>query len=175
MNAMEIRPLTSASDRMAVGRVYEESWKYAYRGILPQAYLDGIPAGCWAERAERFPALLLWDGDRIAGVSSYCASRFPAWPDWGGGGLFVSPYLLPPYLGRGYGTRLLQAAEERLEAMGLQRQFLWVLEENGRARRFYEKNGWTQSKEALEDVIGGQTVREVRYCRRRKEAAGGCG
>ena len=42
---MEIRPLRETESRLEVRRIYEESWKSAYRGIVPQAYLDGIPAG----------------------------------------------------------------------------------------------------------------------------------
>ena len=42
---MEIRPLREADDRLEAGRIYEESWKSAYRGPVPQAYLDGGPLG----------------------------------------------------------------------------------------------------------------------------------
>lgn len=42
---MEIRPLRKSDDRLEVSRIYEESWKFAYQGIVPQSYLDGIPAG----------------------------------------------------------------------------------------------------------------------------------
>jgi len=40
---------------------------------------------------------------------------------------------------------------------------LWVLEENTHARRFYEKNGFSCTDDYREDVIGGKTLREVRY------------
>lgn len=161
---MEIRAFLPGDDRLSVSRVYEESWKYAYRGILPQAYLDSLPAGRWGETVDRRPTLLLLDGEEIAGVSSCCASRFPAWPDWGE---VVSLYLLPSRMGRGFGAALLRAAEEHLESMGFRQRFLWVLEENVRARRFYERNGWTCGGETREDVIGGRAVREVRYVRRK--------
>lgn len=45
---MEIRPLRETDDRLAVSRIYEESWRFTYRDIVPQAYLNGIPAGLWA-------------------------------------------------------------------------------------------------------------------------------
>ncbi|WP_295762242.1 hypothetical protein [uncultured Oscillibacter sp.] len=45
---MEIRELRETDDRLAVSRICEESWRYAYRGIVPRSYLDGIPAGLWA-------------------------------------------------------------------------------------------------------------------------------
>ena len=56
---MEIRPLRNTDDRFAVSRIYEESWKFAYKGMVPQAYLDSIPAGRWAG-AWTGPAGTLW-------------------------------------------------------------------------------------------------------------------
>lgn len=44
---MEIRYITPADDRMLISKVYEESWKYAYKGIIPQHYLDSIPECRW--------------------------------------------------------------------------------------------------------------------------------
>ena len=38
-----------------------------------------------------------------------------------------------------------------------------LLEENSRARRFYEKNGFTCSGEFMNDTIGGKELREVMY------------
>lgn len=50
---MEIRLLTAADDLYAVSRVYEESWRCAYRGLVPQDYLDAIPRGHWVPLLER--------------------------------------------------------------------------------------------------------------------------
>ena len=62
---MEIRPLRETDSRLEVSRIYEESWKVACRGIVPQAYLDGIPAGRWAEALDRAG----WDTLVLAGGS----------------------------------------------------------------------------------------------------------
>lgn len=42
---MEIRTINNADDRNAISQIYEESWKYAYKGIIPQSYLNSIPKG----------------------------------------------------------------------------------------------------------------------------------
>lgn len=42
---MEIRYITHSDDRLAISKIYEESWKHAYKGIIPQEYLDSIPGG----------------------------------------------------------------------------------------------------------------------------------
>ena len=44
---MEIRKRKETDCLAAISRVYEESWRAAYQGLLPQAYLDAIPAGYW--------------------------------------------------------------------------------------------------------------------------------
>ena len=100
-------------------------------------------------------------GERLIGTSSVCASR---WPDWPGYGEVVSLYLLPEYMGRGLGKALLPAAVERLKERGFRDILLWVLEENQRARRFYEKYGFMQTKRCLICNIGGKDLKEVQYC-----------
>lgn len=161
---MEIRPIRQTDDRMAISRVYEESWKFAYRDIIPQAYLSGIPAGSWAKAVDRdsMHTLLLLEGDCIVGTASYCAARFP---EFAGFGEIVSIYLLPQYMGKGYGRPLLNAAVAGLKQLGFAQMFLWVLEENVRARKFYEKAGFRCSGQVLEDEIGEKALREIAYVR----------
>ena len=149
---MEIRKLRNGDDLFAVSRVYEESWRGAYRGLLPQTYL---------EQAGQ-ESLLLLDGEKIVGTASCCASRFPELSGWGE---IVSLYLLPEYWGKGYGRLLFSALVEQLEAMGYQDLFLWVLEGNRRARAFYERMGFRPSGSYIDDEIGGMPVREMQYRR----------
>lgn len=159
---MEIRPLRLSDDPAAVSRVYEESWKRAYRGIVPDAYLDSIPSGAWCP-ALNTPGrwtLLLLDDDRIVGTSSYSASRSER---MAGFGEVISLYLLPDFCGKGYGRSLLQAAVDDLHSRGYRDIFLWVLEENVVARRFYERFGFSCSGIFTQTEIGGKTLREVAY------------
>lgn len=207
---MRIRPVSDQDDKMAVSRVYEESWKEAYRNIVPQAYLDSIPAGAWCEAAFRpdMRSLVMTDGEEIVGTASFCKMRlFDIMPDKfdssetknmkdkeGEGGAktgsikapedskrtknikdhgdmkavencgeIVSIYFLPQYIRKGLGTLLTQAALAELKKMGYQSCCLWVLEENERARRFYEKMGFVPDGAYMEQEIGGKVLREVRY------------
>nr|WP_297302532.1 hypothetical protein [uncultured Lachnoclostridium sp.] len=52
--------------------------------------------------------------------------------------------------------------------MGYRNIFVWVLEENLRARKFYEKEGFVMTDVYLDDNIGGKDVREIRYIYREK-------
>ncbi len=42
---------------------------------------------------------------------------------------------------------------------------LWVLEDNRRARRFYEAAGWHADGAAVEDTTGGASLNKLRYRR----------
>lgn len=50
-----------------------------------------------------------------------------------------------------------------LKNSGYENIFLWVLEENIGARRFYERFGFQRTDDYLDDNIGGKTLREIRY------------
>ncbi len=164
---MEIRPITPTDDRMAISGVYEESWKFAYRGIVPQDYLDSIPRGRWLPVFD-VPGrhtLICMDNGRIVGTVGFGPSRIDRLDGWGE---IISIYLLPDSMGKGYGTALMNAALSECRRLGYDNIFLWVLEENTRARAFYERLGFLPTDDCLTDTIGGKELREVRYIHRRQ-------
>ena len=134
---MEIRYITPTDDIMAISRIYEESWKYTYKGLIPQHYLESIPEGRWVANLENpnWSTLVCVDNGRIVGTSSFCESHFSQFSG---------------------------------KKMGYRNIFVWVLEENLRARKFYEKEGFVMTDVYLDDNIGGKDVREIRYIYREK-------
>lgn len=159
---MEIRFLNEIDDLFEISSVYENSWKYAYKGIIPQEYLDSIPEGRWAKSITRagMNNLVVTENDRIIGTAGFCKSRWDKWSDFGE---IVSIYFLPENIGKGYGKHLLTRCVEELKKREFNKILLWVLEDNIRARKFYEKNGFICTNEFLEDNIGGKDLREVMY------------
>ena len=159
---MEIRYINSSDSLLEISNIYENSWKYAYRNIIPQEYLDSIRTGRWANRITRngMKNLILIENERIIGTAGFCKSRWDNYCDYGE---IVSIYFLPDCIGKGYGQHLLKKCVEELNALGFNKIILWVLEENVRARKFYEKNGFICSEEYLDDNIGGKNLREVMY------------
>ncbi len=164
VEGMEIRYLRASDDREAISRIYEESWRAAYRGIVPQAYLDAIPKGQWAKSPDipGWYTLVCTEKGSCVGTGCFSRSRSPQYPE---AGEVISLYLLPEYWGKGFGRPLLEAVLGELKKQGFSEVFLWVLEENSRARRFYEKQGFSRSGESLDVRIGGKTLRELRYVR----------
>lgn len=159
---MTIRMMTRYDNKLAISRVYEESWKYAYKDIIPQSFLNSIPTGNWASNLDQNgrKTLIMLENNEIIGTSSFCESRFH---EFKGMGEIISIYLLPQYIGKGYGTNLLCTAIAELKKLGYNEIFLWVLEENYSAIKFYEKNGFIKTDKFLDDNIGGKLLREIQY------------
>lgn len=159
---IEIRPLKPTDDLLAVSNIYEQSWKYAYRGIIPDEYLDRIPSGQWANGLNvpgRYSLLLLDDG-QLLGTSSYCKARMADMDGWGE---IVSIYLLPEAMRKGYGRTLMRSVVSELKKMGYQNVYLWTLEQNISARRFYERFGFSLSGRMRTDIFAGKELNEVQY------------
>ena len=155
-----IRKITPADSRQEISNIYEQSWRLAYAGIVPQEYLDSIPRGRWASKIDSpgWRTLVCELDGKLIGTSSVCRSRFPEYPEEGE---IISIYFLPEYMHKGYGKQLLAAAVNELS--DYDDIFLWVLEENINAIRFYESQGFVATEDYLENDIGGKSLREVRY------------
>jgi len=159
---MEIRKVTKADDFDAISRIYALSWKAAYRNIVPQQYLDELSEFRWSAVLENSPydAFVMLENGRYIGTSSICAARDENMKGWGE---IISIYLLPEYWGKGAGELLLDNSVTALIKKGYQKIYLWVLEENRRARKFYEKSGFTLSADKSLINIGNKDLLEVRY------------
>ena len=157
-----VRFINENDDRKQISFVYEQSWKTAYRGIIPDDYLDSIPAGRWAAKVDiaTWHTLVCLEDGNIIGTSSFSESRFEVFKGYGE---IISIYLLPEYVGKGYGRQLMERALSELKKAGYFKAFLWVLEENSKARAFYEKMGFKLSSEVIESDIGGKILKEISY------------
>lgn len=159
---MEIRHIKKEDNRFAISRIYEESWKFAYQDIIPESWLNHISEGRWISNLDQedMNHLVMLENGKFIGTSAYGKSRFA---DFDGFGEIISIYFLPEYMGKGYGKLLINDVIDELAKQGYRNIFLWVLEENHRARRFYEKIGFVQDEHILEDNIGGKQLREIAY------------
>ena len=163
-----VRPARVA-DAPAMGRLHVRAWQAAYRGHMPDEYLDGLRATERAAGWERSlgrerprGAVLVAEQDgEVVGFAALGPS-----PDPEGAGELFSINVDPDHWGTGAGRALLEAAHDELARLGFSETVLWVLPANARARRFYERAGWTcDGTERTVDALGA-TVPEVRYRRR---------
>ena len=163
-----VRPATAA-DAPAMGRVHVRAWQAAYRGQMPDGYLDRLRpedrAAYWdgVLRREHLPGVILV-AERDGEVVGFAAAG-PS-PDPEGAGELFAIDLDPDHWGSGAGRALLEAAQAELERMGFAESVLWVLPGNARARRFYERAGWAADGTQKANEAFGVSFDEVRYRRR---------
>jgi GNAT superfamily N-acetyltransferase len=167
---LNVRP-AQPQDAEAIARVQVESWRGAYRGLLPDALLDGLSVvrrrDGWRLTLERpLPrshVLVADDGGEVVGFASVGPSR-DADCDPAAVGELYTLYLLPSRWGLGVGAALHDAALAALRAEGWQSAIVWVLDGNERGRSFYERHGWGLEG-AERDEPRYRPARELRYRR----------
>jgi ribosomal protein S18 acetylase RimI-like enzyme len=162
----------TARDAAAVARVHLASWRAAYRGLVPDAFLESLNLGertaRWREQLTHRPLgqvthLVEVDGE-IVGFVAGGACRDE---DAGAGvGELYAIYVEPGSWRRGFGGLLQTASLESLRERGSAEARLWVLEGNAAARAFYERSGWSADDARDTHRFGDQGLPIVRYRRR---------
>lgn len=176
MEKITIRPPV-LGDEDALCRVHIRAWQTAYRGILPDDFLDGMRfedrIERWRERvanvgegqfplvaealdAQGQPAIVgfVWGGLEREGFTGADGVKYD--------GEVYAIYLLAEQRGQGVGHLLMAAAAQALIDAGCRSIVIWVLKDNANARHFYEALGGILVGE--KPITIGQTdLREVAY------------
>jgi GNAT superfamily N-acetyltransferase len=158
----------TVQDAPAIGRVHVRAWQAAYRGQMPDDYLDGLQpeerAASW-ERGlrehDRDPVMVAEDNGQVIGFALVGPAQDPE-----GAGQLFAINVDPDHWGTGAGRALLAAAQAHLVRVGYTEAVLWVLPGNSRARRFYEVAGWADDGAQRTGEAWGVEFTEVRYRRR---------
>jgi GNAT superfamily N-acetyltransferase len=144
--------------------VHVRTWQAAYEHVFGTERLATIDTPERRARWERWLAEgeSVWVADDDGGLVGFAWIGDSRDPDSGGEGELFAIYVLPEAWGGGAGAALMREAvtalRERYPAA-----ILWVLEDNPRARRFYEREGWRLDGGRKEDMFIGVPVVEVRY------------
>lgn len=154
-------------DSAAIARLHADSWRSAYRGILSDEYLDDRAhserAALWqarfSEKANRpFFAILAEVDGQLAGFACVFVNEDPVF-----GSFLDNLHVTPERTGQGIGRLLLNDAARRLLADVVGRGlYLWVIEQNTRARQFYAGAGANEVETALLPMPDGGRHTEVR-------------
>lgn len=176
-----IRP-AKRTDADAITDVQVASWRAGYAHVFSDEILyaddfDRARRTFWNEwrfaAGHRLAVATLEHADggqRVVGFASYGPERERARGHTGRGELWAF-YLHPDVWGSGVADLLIDHIEERLAAEGFDTAVLWVLDDNPRARRFYERHGWAATGiSANFDLYCDVAVPEVEY---RKQLTGG--
>ena len=160
---MDVR-LGTAEDAPAIETIRVRGWRVAYRHVLPANELDAMPidASRWRARLQAPPPgwstfVVADDRGLVVGFASVGPSR-----DEHGIGELYAIYVDPDAWSTGAGRALIERSEEQL-AREYRQATLWVLEDNPRARAFYERAGWHADGARKAEVRWGVHAPEVRY------------
>ncbi|HJZ82703.1 MAG TPA: GNAT family N-acetyltransferase [Pyrinomonadaceae bacterium] len=144
---MKVRDATLA-DAPRIAALHAASWRFAYRGMLSDEYLDGDllaeRSPIWVDRLTTPKAkqrvVLAESGNQLAGFACAFGSDDPKL-----GTLLDNLHVSREFQRRGIGARLMTeiASWCRAELPG-EGLCLWVIEANLQARRFYEHLGATK-------------------------------
>jgi GNAT superfamily N-acetyltransferase len=163
-----VRP-ARPEDAAALAEVHVRTWQAAYEHVFGRERLATLDL---EERRARWEARLaaaepqFWpfvaedETGRVVGFATTGASRDVVGE---GEGELYAIYALPEAWGTGAGRALLAAVLGALRDAGFLTASLWVLEDNPRARRFYEREGWSLDGGRRKEDFLGVPITEVRY------------
>jgi GrpB-like predicted nucleotidyltransferase (UPF0157 family)/ribosomal protein S18 acetylase RimI-like enzyme len=156
-------------DVSEIARIHVRSWRAAYRGVLPDAILDGLSVsereGSWrALLAEGGEAWITLVAERPGGeLTGFCSVALPGRDEGIGertaeiGALYVDPDCWR----EGAGSALLSAILAELGGRGWRDVVLWALPENQAALAFYDRFGFVveEGVEKREERSGRPVIR----------------
>lgn len=154
-------------DASVIARLHAESWRAHYRGAYRDDYLDGEVyedrAGVWQQRFEAPPAnqfvKLAEDNDTPLGFVCAYGADDPKW-----GTLLDNIHVTPEAQGRGVGAGLFASLTAWCRAhhpdSGL---YLWVLHDNHKAQKFYQRLGARDVGGEFSEPPGGGQIHGRRY------------
>jgi ribosomal protein S18 acetylase RimI-like enzyme len=156
-------------DAAAIASVHIKSWQTIYKNIIPQPYLDSLSSSDnFLARVNKRKELLSGNNsetlvvtfkDSIVGFCDYGKERSKI--DSTIGEIYAI-YLLEEYRNQRIGRRLILNAVNCLKEKGYKSLFLWVLEENLPAKKFYESLGGTVKESKVIEIAGNQ-YNEISY------------
>src|SRR5215218_4770646 len=143
-------------DSEAIALVHVRGWQAAYRDVFPREALTGLSveqrAQMWRGQIASGRAIIVAEENAV--VQGFAAVGPPQDEELEGFGELYAIYVEPSLWGRGIGRKLCAAAEEALRRGGFREAILWVLEDNPRARRFYEAGGWRTAGMRTIEILG---------------------
>ena len=156
--------LAKLDDANFCADIHSKSWSFAYNNLVPKGIID--------QHNERWP--MVWSkmlvnnidshyvivlDSKIIGFLTIAVSR-----DSDLKNIFyeiIGLYFDPEYVGLGYAKQAMEWVKKEIKSRGYDKISLWVLEENNRARKFYEKSGFKPDGKVKPSGLA--DTQEVRY------------
>ena len=158
----------TANDAEAITSLHKESWLDAYRGVLPNSYLDGQIAdersNLWKSRflslrPGRYFVVLAESPKELVGFACILLDEDPRW-----GACLDNLHVLPRWRSLGVGRQLFGRATRWV--MSTEPGWaihLWVFEANVGARRFYDALGGKVVAHHKKEILKGVEIPSILY------------
>jgi ribosomal protein S18 acetylase RimI-like enzyme len=168
MNTVKVRK-AGIGDAQDIALIHTRTWQYAYRGQLPDSFLDNISVekrlNMWTETLANSESLtkvfVATDEDEVIGFCAVCPCRDS---DLGKEfGELAGIYVDQHHMGKGAGTKLLERGLSELKNMGYTKATLWVLASNAKTINWYESHGWRIEGKTKVDKRDAFEMNETRY------------
>jgi GNAT superfamily N-acetyltransferase len=156
-----------ARDAARLAMLHADSWRRTYRGMMADEFLDGDAVSnrlhAWRERmgANRKGqfVFLAEHGSTLAGFICVFGDEDVLW-----GSYIDNLHVSSAYMRQGIGTALMSHAAQWLcGAHPRSGVYLWAMEANGPARRFYERLGASNAGTSSKLDPGGGSAPNCRY------------
>jgi len=167
MDSIVFRPAI-LPDHRRIASLHAESWRSAYRGILPDAYLDEEidkeREGLWKERfltpgIDRRYVVLAEIRKKLVGFVCVLLDEEPEW-----GACLDNLHVCPELKGHGLGRELFAKGTHWVMTKEPGWPIhLWVFEANYTARRFYEALKGEVVERQIKKMPGGAEIPSLRY------------
>jgi GNAT superfamily N-acetyltransferase len=152
-------------DAAEVAEVHLRTWQAAYEHVFGAERLAELDPErrlhAWERTLAEHPDEAVFLAEQEGRVVAF-ASVGPSRDEPDEGELYAI-YALPSAWGGGAGPALMRESLAALRGLGYRAATLWVLEDNPRARRFYEREGWKLDGTRREGEHLGVATVEVRY------------
>jgi ribosomal protein S18 acetylase RimI-like enzyme len=159
-------------DAAEIALLHVAAWQTAYRGLLPDLFLDSLSVedatARWEKRlADRTGRVIVSeDSGRVAGFIIYGPSR-DAHVDITQVAEVYALYVDPAMWRSGHGRALMEEVMRRVRAQGFGELEVWVLQGNDRAIRFYDALGFRcDGRTMVEHWRGGVDMHQAHYRQR---------
>ncbi|WP_028025324.1 GNAT family N-acetyltransferase [Enterovibrio calviensis] len=160
---MEIRVRQAQlTDAKAIACIHVNSWKAAFSGLMPEAYIGGYTEETRTDEwrhileSQKECVFVAEANDQVVGFLSYGESKKDKRT------LDLSKlYLCPSIYGKRVGSLLMATLEDVAKASDIQRITLYVLDKNDAAKTFYTKHGFTFGSGYLSEEFNGETIIDV--------------
>ena len=151
-------------DAVGIATAEVAAQQIAYRHFLPASHLDNMSVD---DRTQVWYDFIQSDDPThviVAASDEYVIGwiRIGKYSDPALGYIF-DLFVMPDYWGKGIGEGLMNEAKKVFSDNAQKTALLYVFEENARARRFYERLGWSPDGRVYDKEICGKAVRFLCY------------